>query len=226
MVCLNKSFIVLTVSNRKGTNPNNVLLFSRLSLYFSYPTITLKRLVTRTAHVKGHSLVCELVKCLVWTKLLLKLKRSERLLGCYSFLSRTEGSNSHSCSWPWALRGGQWHRKWWFSRWFWPWWIEKLKVTNINFSHLMSFLKFYKKNKFAMIDNWKFCCRHPPPPTPTICPFSWNILLFKENLSELQPCLANWYLVSKNIARKQRFCSFLKVSWRSMPPPPSPRPAL
>ena len=34
------------------------------------------------------------------------------------------------------------------------------------------------------------------PSSPS--PFSLNILLSKENLSELQPCLGNWYLVPRN----------------------------
>ena len=51
MMSLNKCFIVLTVSSRKGTNQNNVLrrplkrsLFTRLSIYFPYPTFKIRLL--------------------------------------------------------------------------------------------------------------------------------------------------------------------------------------
>jgi len=46
-------------------------------------------------------------------------------------------------------------------------------------------LKFYEKNKFAMITTENAVVVISPPASPTICPFSLNILLFKENLSEL-----------------------------------------
>ena len=49
----------------------------------------------------------------------------------------------------------------------------------------------------------------PPPASPTICPFSLNILLFKENLSEMQPCLDNGYLVSRHAGNNVSECSFL-----------------
>ena len=35
------------------------------------------------------------------------------------------------------------------------------------------------------------------------------ILLFKENLSELQPCLGNWFLVSRNAGNNVSECAFL-----------------
>ena len=48
-------------------------------------------------------------------------------------------------------------------------------------------------------------------------------LLFKENLSELQPCMGNWYLVSWDAGNNVSECSFLKISRGSMLPdlPPS-----
>ena len=112
----------------------------------------------------------------------------------------TEGRNSYSCSW--ALRGGQWHRKWWFSLWFWPWWIRLTSVTLCLFWNSI-------KNKFAMIKNWKFCCGHPPLPHPLpFVPVSINYFTFKENLSELQPYLGNGYLVSRSARNNVSECSF------------------
>ena len=42
-----------------------------------------------------------------------------------------------------------------------------------------------------MINNWKFCCRHPPSPILYHLSISIKYFTFKENLSELQPCLGN-----------------------------------
>jgi len=52
----------------------------------------------------------------------------------------------------------------------------------------------------------------PPPVSPTICPFSFNILLFKENLSEFQPFLENGYLVSRTLET-----TFLSVLFEKFP---------
>ena len=71
-----------------------------------------------------------------------------------------------------------------------------------------------------MINNWKFCFGHPPSPIPYHLSVSIKYLTFKENLSELQPCQGNWYLVSRNAGNNVFECSFSKISWGSMPPDP------
>ena len=40
-------------------------------------------------------------------------------------------------------------------------------------------------------------------------------------MSELQPCLGNWYLVFRDAGNNVSECSFLKISWGSLPPDPS-----
>ena len=41
------------------------------------------------------------------------------------------------------------------------------------------------------------------------------LLTFKENLSELQPCLGNWFLGSRNTGNSVSDCSILKITWGS-----------
>ena len=60
---------------------------------------------------------------------------------------------------------------------------EKAGLTSVT---LCLFLKFFKKINSQFDKQLKNLI-----PTPSICPFSLNILLFKENLSDHQPCLGN-----------------------------------
>ena len=85
----------------------------------------------------------------------------------------------------------------------WIYWLEDNRILQLNYSKLPHY--FF---------------RYLPPPSPTSCPFSLNILLFKENLSELWPLLGNWYLVSSNAGNNVSECSLLKISWGSIPPDP------
>ena len=85
----------------------------------------------------------------------------------------------------------------------WIYWLEDNRILQLNYSKLPHY--FF---------------RYLPPPSPTTCPFSLNILLFKENLSELWPLLGNWYLVSSNAGNNVSECSLLKISWGSIPPDP------
>ena len=41
------------------------------------------------------------------------------------------------------------------------------------------------------------------------------LLTFKENLNELQPCLANWFLGSRNTGNSVSDCYILKIYWGS-----------
>ena len=92
-------------------------------------------------------------------------------------------------------------------------WCQFLRVFKI---FLLSFF-FYLSNP------WTYCHSPPPPLSPTNCP-----TLFKENLSELQPCLGNWFLgpgwpgysLSRNDGNSVSEGSILKISWGNMPPAP------
>ena len=57
-------------------------------------------------------------------------------------------------------------------------------------------------------NNWKFCCH-----APSLIPYYLLIFIkyFKESLSELQSCLGNWYLVSRDAGKNVSKCSFLKI---------------
>ena len=61
----------------------------------------------------------------------------------------------------------------------------------------------------------------PPPCSPTNCPISFKILLYKDNLSELQPSLGNWFLGSRNSRNSISKCSFFKdFPGKHVPRPP------
>lgn len=128
-----------------------------------------------------------------------------------------KGRNCHSCSW--ALRGGQ------------KVMIQPLVLTlmnrkvkadkDYNLSYLIHVCLFWNSLKKLICNDkqLKILFRFLPSPIPYHLSISIKYFTFKENLSELQPCLWNWYLVSRNTGSVSG-CSFLKISWGSVFPAP------
>ena len=76
---------------------------------------------------------------------------------------------------------------------------------------------FYDHNFFYLGSLLPF----PPPCSPTNCPISFKILLYKDNLSELQPSVGNWFLGSRNSRNSISECSFFKdFPGKHVPRPP------
>ena len=76
---------------------------------------------------------------------------------------------------------------------------------------------FYDHNFFYLGSLLPF----PPSCSPTNCPISFKILLYKDNLSELQPSLGNWFLGSRNSRNSISECSFFKdFLGKHVPRPP------
>ena len=95
-----------------------------------------------------------------------------------------------------------------------PFHIKEIEVTKITASVIVPYHLFWKKKN--MINNWNFCCWH----SPTNCPVSLKIVLFKENLRKLQPCLGNWLLGSRNAGNSVSECAISKMSWGACPQTP------
>ena len=115
----------------------------------------------------------------------------------------TESRNSYSCSW--ALR----------SDWFDLILTQKVMIQPLVLTLMVKINLSYHDNKKLKILLWSSPLPYPPP----FVPVSINYFTFKEDLSELQPFLGNWYLLSRNATT---FLSvlFLKISWGTMPPDP------
>lgn len=95
--------------------------------------------------------------------------------------------------------------------------IKEIEVTKITASVIVPYHLFWKKKN--MINNWNFCCRH----SPTNCPVSLKIVLFKENLRKLWPALPGKLIIGFQKCWKQCFwvCYFKNVLGGM--PPDSPR---
>ena len=81
-------------------------------------------------------------------------------------------------------------------------WCQFLRVFN-----------FFNYHFFYLSNPWTYCHSPPLPFRLLNCPTSLKILLFRENLSELQPCLGNWFLGPGGVLPfqkrwKQRFWVF------------------